>query len=70
MRDDPQPMFRCACIGWASSLGEPDPYEHRCSERPTQEDLFCDHCRRVCQQESTRRSVPLMTPCAAVEVLF
>jgi hypothetical protein len=68
--DDPHPEWRCACIGWVTSLGAPDPYRNRCGQRPTQEDLFCDHCRRTCQQERTRRSVPLLTPCVAVEVPF
>lgn len=49
MRDDPKPEFRCRCVfrRQYDDMGPtvPQDYHHRCPERATQEDGFCDHCR-------------------------
>lgn len=52
MADDPRPQFRCRCVhrellfpDLAHLLTTSD-YEHRCHQRPTQEDGLCDHCRQ------------------------
>lgn len=70
MTGDPHPEWRCRCIGYVTVLGAPDPFENRCPARPSQEDQFCDHCRDHCQRQEQPRSVPLLTPCALLEVPF
>ena len=47
MSDDPQPIFRCRCCAWDANGGWLDSYNHRCPQRPTQEDGLCDHCRQT-----------------------
>lgn len=44
---DPNPMFRCRCVGWMTDDGWQNSYMQRCPTRPTQEDGLCDHCRQV-----------------------
>lgn len=40
---DPTPWLRCRCVAALWDI-RPDPYLHRCTERPVGEHGLCGHC--------------------------